>query len=145
MTIVSHVATHYHWDHIGSADVNGVRVPGINDWAAKGLPVYVPTVELAMAAQQTAVSPDVLTPLSNGQCLAVGRFGVEVIDTPGHSPGSSCLRVTDGVPHGVAAEGLVRDLLLVTGDTVFPGSCGRLVSLPCKLEAMCDLLTYYHR
>jgi len=145
MTIVSHVATHYHWDHIGSEEVNGVRVPGIKDWVGRGLPVHVPSVELADAAAQTAVSPDALSPLSHGQCLAIGQFGIVVMDTPGHSPGSCCLRVTDGVPSSAAAaagdaDEPVRDLLLVTGDTVFPGSCGRLDLPGSDKRAMYDSL-----
>jgi glyoxylase-like metal-dependent hydrolase (beta-lactamase superfamily II) len=120
----------------------GIVVPGIKEWSAKGLPVYVPSLELERAATQAGVLESSLSPLGDGQCLRVGRFGVELLHTPGHSPGSTCLRVTDGVPaiatddsaednntsaNASSSEGSAPvDLLLLSGDTVFPGSCGRL-------------------
>lgn len=43
MTLKGAIATHYHWDHIGGP-VRGSQhvVPGIREFAAKGLPVRVP-------------------------------------------------------------------------------------------------------
>jgi glyoxylase-like metal-dependent hydrolase (beta-lactamase superfamily II) len=129
MTVKYHIATHYHWDHIGGK-AQGVTIPGIKDWAARGLPVHISALELDAAAKQTGADRSQLFPLSDGQCMAVGRFGLEFIHTPGHSPGSMCVRVTTGGMHeesSATSPALeVTDLLLITGDTVFPGSCGRL-------------------
>lgn len=49
--------------------------------------------------------------------MSIGNYGVEFIHTPGHSPGSMCLRVTNGIN-----EENISDILLITGDTVFPVS-----------------------
>lgn len=121
LNLTTHIATHFHWDHIGG-EVGGMRIPGVHDWAERGLDVYIPTQELEMAAEQTDTNPSLLQPLNDGQCMSVGKFGIEFIHTPGHSPGSMCLRVTTGAETGNEPE----DVLLITGDTVFPGSCGRL-------------------
>jgi len=123
LNLTTHIATHYHWDHIGGA-VNGIRIPGIYDWAERGLPVYIPSQELKLAAEQTDTDESLLTPLDDGQCMSIGKYGVEFIHTPGHSPGSMCLRVTTGAEGDNTQN--ISDILLITGDTVFPGSCGRL-------------------
>jgi glyoxylase-like metal-dependent hydrolase (beta-lactamase superfamily II) len=52
--------------------------------------------------------PDVV--LSDGQVLPFDGMTIEVLHTPGHSPGSVCFRVGD---------------LLLVGDTLFRGSVGR--------------------
>lgn len=48
--------------------------------------------------------------LSEGQKITVGSFEIEVIETPGHTPGGVCLKVGGD---------------LFTGDTLFAGSIGR--------------------
>ena len=57
-------------------------------------------------------------PLTDGQSLNLGNVNVEVLHTPGHTPDSICLLVTDlrrgGAPWFV-----------VTGDTLFVGAVGR--------------------
>ena len=45
-----------------------------------------------------------------GDTLALGGLTIQVLHTPGHSPGSVTLRVED---------------VLFSGDTLFAGSCGR--------------------
>ena len=65
----------------------------------------------------TATPIESLVPIVDEQCTKVGSYELEFIHTPGHSPGSMCIRITnddDGTD------------VLITGDTVFPGSCGRL-------------------
>ena len=52
------------------------------------------------------------TPLSDGDRLAVGDYVLEVIETPGHTPGGVCYHLPD-------------DRLLLSGDTLFAGSVGR--------------------
>jgi len=101
---------------------------GIKDWAERKIPVYISSIELEMAAEQTETDPSSLSPLDDGQCLKVGRFVLEFIHTPGHSPGSVCILVCDGEqdPKEESTQTSISNVLLVTGDTVFPGSCGRL-------------------
>jgi len=57
-----------------------------------------------------ACAPDEVHDLADGQILALGDESIEVIHTPGHSPGGVCFRHGDD---------------LWVGDTLFAGSIGR--------------------
>lgn len=54
--------------------------------------------------------------LSNGQELSIGKIKVTALNTPGHTPGSTCYLVQ-------APDDLIGHLF--TGDTLFQGNCGR--------------------
>src|SRR3989337_616059 len=49
--------------------------------------------------------------IDDGDILQIGKVRIRVIHTPGHTPDSICL--------------LVDDKMLLTGDTLFVGECGR--------------------
>lgn len=115
MTITASINTHYHWDHIGG-QMQGQIIPGIKDWADLGLPVWIPSVEQEEAATLTDTPIGSLSPLADNDRMMVGSFELQFLHTPGHSPGSMCVQVR----HDAA------DLALITADTLFPGSCGRL-------------------
>ncbi len=57
-------------------------------------------------------------PLRDGQRIEVGNVGIEVLHTPGHTPDSVCLLVTDR-RRGEAPW------FVLTGDTLFVGAVGR--------------------
>jgi hydroxyacylglutathione hydrolase len=57
-------------------------------------------------------------PLRDGQLLGIGNVGVKVLHTPGHSPDSICLLVTDN------RRG-EEPWFVITGDTLFVGATGR--------------------
>ena len=87
------VTTHGHWDHVGAAAAVST---------ALDVPILIGEADAAMAKLAT------WSPLEPGP-LPVGELEVEVIATPGHTPGSHCLRVGE---------------LVFTGDTLFPGGPG---------------------
>lgn len=60
----------------------------------------------------------------SGDRIAVGGAGVEVIETPGHTPGSVCLRL-GGV--------------VFTGDTLFPGGPGRTALNGALIEEIASI------
>jgi len=64
----------------------------------------------AILAAHPADVPDADLMLDEGTRLSVGDLSVEVLHTPGHSPGSVCFH-----PPGA----------LITGDTLFVTRCGR--------------------
>lgn len=86
--------THAHADHVSGGQKLAER---------HGVPYYLHPADAADIE---------VTPLADGQQLGVGRVEIEVIHTPGHSPGSVCFALEDEV--------------LFTGDTLFHESVGRV-------------------
>jgi len=63
--------------------------------------------------------------LKDGDVLVVGNLRIEVIHTPGHSPGSVCFLVSGN---------------LFTGDTLFVGAVGRTDLAGASLDTLLDSL-----
>jgi len=102
--------THAHLDHAGAAGT-----------FAGDLPVYVHPDDVGAFEDYQGwggMSPVALDPVRDlrmfvhGDVLELAGCSIEVLHTPGHTPGSSCFRVEAGV-------------LVFTGDLVFAGSIGR--------------------
>jgi hydroxyacylglutathione hydrolase len=102
--------THCHFDHIGAV------APVAR---ATGAPVYCPTIERPLLADVMAWVPPGFGPFENyeadhllagGERLNVAGMDIEVIFTPGHSPGHLTYAF-DGA--------------LLSGDVLFQGSVGR--------------------
>ena len=112
------VATHGHADHIGGVAgmrrVLGPEVPFLISAADAG--VIGPSIAAQRASwdieTEDPCEPDVL--LSEGDAVEVGDVRLEVIATPGHTPGGIVL-------HAQTDEGHVA----FVGDTLFPGGHGR--------------------
>lgn len=110
------VLTHAHFDHLGAATalVEATRAP---------LAVHVLDAAAVVDAEgngglmfgMPAAGPEPDRLLEDGDVVTAGELSLEVLHTPGHSPGSICLyaAVGDGAPH------------LFSGDTLFAGSVGR--------------------
>jgi len=116
LKIVAYIATHHHWDHIGSVERG---IPGMAYFIDKlGLPGYIHRVERESAIKATVLKgSDRLNAVEDGFKLNMGTIKLTFMHTPGHSPGSMTIQMNDsnGAP-----------VSLVTGDTLFPGSCGRV-------------------
>ena len=106
--------THTHFDHIGAV------APVAR---ATGAPVYCPTIERPILADVMSWVPPGFGPfesyeadylLAGGERLSIAGMDIEVIFTPGHSPGHLTYAF-DGA--------------LLSGDVLFQGSVGR-VDLP---------------
>ena len=102
--------THTHFDHIGAVAPIA---------RATGAPVYCPRAELAVLADPTKFFGAMFGPVEGweaeqpivgDQRLQLAGFDVDVIATPGHSPGHVTF-VVDGA--------------LFSGDVLFQGSIGR--------------------
>ncbi|MHB8147050.1 MAG: MBL fold metallo-hydrolase [Vulcanimicrobiaceae bacterium] len=111
------VHTHAHFDHI--ADVGRLRdLTAAQALLHPGdLPLYR-AMPLQAKWGGMAHVPRVIDldgDLRDGDRLAAGAISLEVLHTPGHTPGSICFAVRDG-------EGAAT---LLTGDTLFAGSIGR--------------------
>jgi glyoxylase-like metal-dependent hydrolase (beta-lactamase superfamily II) len=110
MTIVGALVTHTHQDHVGgSLESWGMpgRIPGVEDLLERvHAKVYVHRAEREF---MRGFGSD-LVKVDNHDTLQVGRLTLTFVHTPGHTPGSQCFLV---------------DGRLVSGDTLFIGSCGR--------------------
>jgi hydroxyacylglutathione hydrolase len=105
--------THSHWDHIGDAAALKEKFQ---------CPVYVHPLDranlqrpgsdgLPLWASIIGVQPDRL--FEEGEIIEIGELKLQVIHTPGHSPGGICLYCPE---HHT----------LLSGDTLFSGSIGNL-------------------
>ena len=83
------------------------------------VPIHANTVEAEGVRRVTGASASDLVAHESGDVIEVGEVRIRLIHTPGHTPGSQCFLVEAGAGPGH----------LVSGDTLFLGSCGR-VDLP---------------
>lgn len=97
--------THGHYDHT-------TGVPELHR-ALPGARIYIHQADAHGAGSRLyplAGEVDGLLYYGEGDTLPLGGLTIEVLHTPGHSPGSVVLKVAD---------------VLFTGDTLFAGDCGR--------------------
>ncbi len=93
--------THGHFDHVKESE---------QLLRAHGLKAYIEKNDVLLSG----LPEDVLQPYDGAQDIKIGPFAIHIIPTPGHTAGGVCLQIADAV---------------FTGDTLFPGACGR-VDLP---------------
>jgi glyoxylase-like metal-dependent hydrolase (beta-lactamase superfamily II) len=129
--VVGALVTHYHQDHIGGS-LFGHEIEGLGRLLERcPVPIHVHEKEAEGVRRVTGVSASDLVPHAGGDLLEVGSVRVRLLHTPGHTPGSQCFLVEERDQPGH----------LVSGDTLFLGSCGR-VDLPgSDPEAMYRSLT----
>jgi glyoxylase-like metal-dependent hydrolase (beta-lactamase superfamily II) len=119
MQPVGALVTHYHQDHVGG-EIFGMRIEGVARLLERTpVPLYVNEHEADGTRKVTGASESDLRRVAGGDELTLGEIRVKLIHTPGHTPGSQCFLVEEGGRPG----------RLVSGDTLFLGSCGR-VDLP---------------
>jgi glyoxylase-like metal-dependent hydrolase (beta-lactamase superfamily II) len=123
--------THCHFDHIGAV------APVAR---ATGAPVFCPGIERGVLADVMRWVPPGFGPfesyqaeqlLAGGERLALAGLDIDVIFTPGHSPGHLTYAISPAAPHSDRAGSDVApaDRVLLSGDVLFQGSVGR-VDLP---------------
>ena len=105
--------THSHWDHFADAHILQEKT---------GAPLYAHALDAKNIESPGEDKLPLFTPiaaakvdhfLKEGDVIQVGSLLLEVIHTPGHSPGGVCFY-------------LRKESILFSGDTLFCGSMGRL-------------------
>jgi len=111
MELTHACVSHTHPDHIGG-QFSGVHIEGITELLEKAKVKVI--VHKEEAEFLKSLSPSDLIKVESGDGIDVGGINIRLIHTPGHTPGSQCFLINDR---------------LISGDTLFIGSCGR-VDLP---------------
>ena len=105
------LVTHTHPDHVGGR-FSGIDIEGVTELLDKCKAKVV--VQKSEAEFLKGLSPSDLIKAESGDKIDVGGMEIQLLHTPGHTPGSQCFLVDDRI---------------VSGDTLFIGACGR-VDLP---------------
>ena len=97
LKIVGALVSHYHFDH-----TNGIEelLESLN------VPIYVNKKDVPYLA----VSAGLVKAVDAGTKVKAGNVEIEMVHTPGHTPGSQCFHVRNH---------------LISGDTLFINACGR--------------------
>jgi glyoxylase-like metal-dependent hydrolase (beta-lactamase superfamily II) len=121
MRITGALVTHYHPDHVGGS-MMGFEIEGLAELVGRcPCKAHVHQAEAEGVMAVTGLSKTDLVEHVSGDKVKVGGIEIELLHTPGHTPGSQCFRVA-GLTHG-------EEEALVAGDTLFLRGCGR-VDLP---------------
>jgi glyoxylase-like metal-dependent hydrolase (beta-lactamase superfamily II) len=126
MACVGVLATHFHPDHMGG-ELGGWPIEGVAALLERTqVPIHVQRAEVPWVERATGIGPGELAAHDSGDVVKVGAFEVQLLHTPGHTPGSQCFLV---------------DGRLVSGDTLFLDGCGRTDLPGSDPEAMYESLT----
>ena len=98
--------THGHFDHVG-----GVR----HIAAETGCPVYIHEADIRLPSRHTDGQIYHTHTYDEGDVLEIAGMTFRVLHTPGHTPGCVCLLCGD---------------VMLSGDTLFAGTCGRTDLMP---------------
>ncbi|MCW2686328.1 MAG: beta-lactamase domain protein [Mycobacterium sp.] len=110
MTLSGVLVTHHHPDHVGGS-MMGFELKGLAELLERAsVPVHVNSQEAKWVSNVTGIAPSDLTPHEHGDKVSIGDIEIELLHTPGHTPGSQCF---------------LLDGRLVAGDTLFLEGCGR--------------------
>jgi glyoxylase-like metal-dependent hydrolase (beta-lactamase superfamily II) len=110
MRITGALVTHHHPDHVGGS-MMGYSIEGLAELLTRvQVPVHANRHEASLVTRVTGLGVDEVVGHEGGDKIAVGGVEVQLLHTPGHTPGSQCFLV---------------DGMLVAGDTLFLEGCGR--------------------
>ncbi|MCM8785828.1 MAG: MBL fold metallo-hydrolase [Candidatus Omnitrophica bacterium] len=101
------INTHGHFDHIGANDLFNLSVYIHKDDLEF---LKDPEKNLSSFFSLPYICKNHTFPIEEKNIIKIGKIKIEIIHTPGHTPGSVCLKIGD---------------ILFTGDTIFAEGIGR--------------------
>ncbi len=111
MQLTGVLATHFHADHIGG-NMMGYSIEGVAQLLERqGTKIHLQAPEAELVRKTTGISMSDMELHAPGDVVSVGAVDIELLHTPGHTPGSQCFLVGGA---------------LVAGDTLFLDGCGRM-------------------
>ena len=123
MEIIHAFVTHTHPDHVGGGFA-GMEIDGVTELLEKCKAKVV--VHKAEAEFLKGLSSSDMIKSDNGDKIDVGGVEIQLMHTPGHTPGSQCFLI---------------DGRIVSGDTLFIDACGRVDFPGGSPEQMYNSLT----
>jgi hydroxyacylglutathione hydrolase len=108
MEITHAFVTHTHPDHVGGGFA-GMEIDGVTELLEKCKAKVV--VHKAEAEFLKGLSSSDIVKSDNGDRVDVGGLKIQLMHTPGHTPGSQCFLI---------------DGRVISGDTMFIDACGRV-------------------
>lgn len=125
MRVAGVLVTHHHPDHVGGS-LGGWDIEGLPALLERvSVPVHANRLEVPLVSAWTGIPEADLIGHDGGDRVSVGAVEIELLHTPGHTPGSQCFLV---------------DGMLVSGDTLFLEGCGRTDLPGSDASAMYDSL-----
>jgi len=125
MRVSGVLATHHHPDHVGGS-MMGMSIEGLVELLDRvSVPVHAHRDEASLIAKVTGLDSRDVVSHHGGDTVSVGGIDVQLLHTPGHTPGSQCFLV---------------DGMLIAGDTLFLEGCGRTDLPGSDSEAMYESL-----
>ncbi|HEY5855701.1 MAG TPA: MBL fold metallo-hydrolase [Aldersonia sp.] len=104
------LVTHHHPDHVGGT-MMGFTLEGLAALLDRTqVPVHVNKAELPWVSRVTGIAESELVGHEHRDKVSIGDVEIELLHTPGHTPGSQCFLLGGR---------------LVAGDTLFLEGCGR--------------------
>ena len=106
LTLQYILLTHGHYDHTGG-------VAELRQTCGTEPVIYMSVKDLGLRpvfGEPAVLEPQWITDWKEGDTVVMDSVTFQVLETPGHTPGSVCL---------------VCDDVIFSGDTLFQGSCGR--------------------
>ncbi len=119
------LATHHHPDHVGGS-MMGYTIEGLARLRERAdVPIHAHRAEAESVHRMTGIPMSDVVAHDSGDVVTVGAIDIQLLHTPGHTPGSQCFMV---------------DGMLVSGDTLFLEGCGRTDLPGSNSEAMYESL-----
>ena len=137
----------YHWDHVGGRLEDSMlarlgvpqalwetarMLPGLRELMAATGPTakaYAHERDAETIVKQTGVDAAKVHATKHQERFCVGNMAIRVLHTPGHTPGSQCLVLEAFQP-----------MRVLTGDTMFVGSFGRIDGADCSAADLWESL-----